>query len=62
MNPYDAFMNTARRDSFYWNDTQLEAPIAYCEICGGEIYRRFEAEEIDGQLYHSECLAAVDDY
>lgn len=60
MNLYESYLLN-RHDNDFRDDRQQDAPIAYCPICGGEIYRRFDAEEIDGTLYHSECLESIYD-
>lgn len=38
-----------------WKDTQQEQPVAYCCVCGGEIYAGDLKERIDSGYRHAEC-------
>lgn len=55
MNLHESYLMN-RHDNDFRDDRQQDVPIAYCTICGGEIYNHFEAKEIDGCFAHKECI------
>lgn len=46
-----------KRNASCWEDTQQEAPVAFCCRCGGEIYRYDLACDVGGGLVHEECMS-----
>lgn len=46
-----------KRNASCWEDTQQEAPVAFCCRCGGEIYRYDDVCDVGGGLVHEECMS-----